>query len=184
MIVMKEQKGGITRRQLLGVAATLGLATAAYGAYRRLDQIDSLLSPEEEINVLKTETDIYMHNQDGPLKFRKPATYIEFRGTIFELYPVEAKKDENGKNSSPSALVYEAHALHSPDIRIRGDLADRALDLFNILSQNQPRLKGLPQNKIKNFKFKNAPSPIVKSGENYEVPVYTAYASLKDIPIR
>lgn len=178
-----KNKGGITRRQLLGIASILGTATAAFGAYRGLEKLDSLLSPEEEVSLLRIDQDIYVHNQESPFKFKQPVTYAEFRGTIFKLYPVEAKKDKNGKNPSPSSLIHEAHSLHNPEIRIRGDLADRALDLFSILSQNERKLKSMGiGDKIQSFRFKNAPSPFIRNDETYEVPVYTAYTSLTDIP--
>ena len=169
---MSADTSNITRRQFLQGASILGgLALIGYGVK------EGIYSPptQEQIKVLITKTDFYKHNQDAPpLKLRLPVKYVEFRGKVFVLYPIEARNGD-----SPLSLIYRANSLYNPDKNIKGDLGDRASDLFNILSKNE--LEGLVINQIKNFSFKVPPTPLIHAGKRYQVPTVTAYSSLDDV---
>jgi|SRR3989338_3672228 len=170
-------ESGISRRRLLISGGALLVALGlGYVAYEGFNKLDSLLS-EEETNVLKTRADLYLHNKGEPVKFNVPRTYVGFRGDVFELITARAKAGDG-----PLALIHRVNEQYNQGAPIKGDLAYRALDLFNIILQNKQQLDEVVNNEIKSFRFKVEPTPLIKSGSIYEVPAYTGYGSLKDIP--
>jgi len=162
----------MSRRILLtGGGALIVALGLKYG--KNLDT--DLLSSEEKVNFLKTKA-AYLQRQGAPLKFKVPKTFVEFRGNVFELYPSKANYEDG-----PLALIHGVNRQYNQDLPIKGDLANRALDLFNMISQNRDKLGELVENEIKSFRFKHAPTPKIKAGATYETPVYTAYGSLNEI---
>ncbi len=167
----------ISRRELIGISALLGAAGVVY-ASKDLS-LDAVLNPEEEVSLLKTTESLYVHNQGYPFKAEIPATYVKFRRTIFRLRSVGARTSDG-----TLSLAYKANGLHNPEENIKGDMAERSADLLRILLKNKTKFDGLETNVIKSFRFKNEPEPLIITGDNYEVPVHTAYASLRDVPIK
>lgn len=156
------------RNFLLGLSALAGFGAIMYGN-KGLEFLDEISRPAEELRALQATEQI--PKQDG--HYRVSRKYVEFRGTVFEIHPT-MPEDGDG----PERLVRKANLQYNGGAPIRGDLGDRALDLFNILQKNKLQLE---EGQIKNFKFKTPSTPTILRGRQYLVPTVTAYGSLNDV---
>src|SRR3989344_8135386 len=125
----------ISRRKILGVlAAAVGLAGAGYVAKQTIDVLSDL--PEEDIYFLKVN--------EGDRSPQNPGIYVEFRDTVFRLYPLQADKKDN-----PTKLIRKAHSKYDPDDNLDPDLVLRAEDLFNLVNTKKINLNDIVNNGIK-----------------------------------
>lgn len=139
----------------------------------------------EEMRVLPVRADkasLYKTRQD---ELREPSAYYEFRGTVFAAYPII----NMGKNDGPLALIYRANGLYNPGKKIKGDLASRALDLFNMINVNNAdsgyNLQGLAENTITKVTVPKVPPTPPLRIRQYQVPVvFSDYKSLDDVLAR
>ena len=176
--LLKKRNGkssGISRRKfLIGLSALGALGLAWYGGKKAIGKIDQLAKPYEKVRILTANDKVPVRDYGVAHMREFPATYAEFRGTVFQLYPLDA---QNG--DAPEKLICKANEQYNGGIAIKGDLADRALDLFKVLQKN--KLEGLVENEIKSFAFKIPPTPLIHAGKIYQIPAVTAYASLDDV---
>ena len=170
-----QPKKRISRRKILGgLAAIAGLAASGYGFKKTMDFLGDL--PEEDVYALKVNESKVLHNRGDPLAFKSDVAYVEFRGTVFRLYPLKAKS-----NDGPEKLVIRAHRTYDPNENPDQDSLLRAVELFNIINTKTISLDNLVANEIKDFQAKIPATPVIREHVTYQVPVNTGYKSINDV---
>ena len=179
-----QSEKGISRRKFLALgAAVLGSAALAGYAVKQgvhgqikdnvLDYLDSKLMPEEELNIVRVDGNLYTNVGGSLMKFKHPVTYVEFRNNIFVLYPEQAKPGDG-----PIKMIRRAYNKHDPNDRLDEDIVLRLEDLFNIIVNKKKDIGSIVKNETKSIKAKVPPTPLIKAGETYLVPIKTAYQNL------
>lgn len=175
-VAFKQQQANkpISRRTLLGILATgAGVAASAYSAKQIVDILSEL--PEEDVYAVAVKEARIIHNKGQPFNHTDNVTYLEFRDTVFRLYPLQA-----GKNDNPAKLIRKAHSRYDPNDNLDPDLVLRAEDLFNLVNTKKINLNDIVNNGIKTFRAKVPATPIVRENITYQIPVKTGYASLEE----
>jgi hypothetical protein len=147
-----------SRRSFLRELKILGGGAAVIGGlggglYKGFETIDKLLNPEEEIELYSGLGD---PNSD----------YALFRESIFRFHKEQAKQ-----NDGVLDLVYRANSRHG-NTNIKGGLAIRAADLFNMLNKNHISTK---QRGIFRVRYNGAMG--LQKDYSYDVPVYVGRAN-------
>ena len=150
-----------------GIAAAAGLTASTYTAKK--------LYSKEKVRMSLARGDIYVPGPKSIAKTRHIVPYVEFSETVFILVPVVAKESDGALS-----LVHRANESYNSDVKIKGDLANRTVELFSMLYENQSLLKTLEQGKILDYSFKLAPAPDLFPNTLYKVPVSTNYKSLEE----
>ena len=130
----------------------------------------------EHLSITKIKQDMIFGNKGDPIRERVPIHYVEFRDSIFQLYPIKAEQNDNvGK------LVERAHSTYNPGIPLKSHELQRAVDLFNFLHENPHTLDRVVENEIKSVQYQSAKTPGIQPIERYTVPVLRNYKSLEDL---
>src|SRR3989338_4253491 len=114
------------RRFISGTACTLS-AVATLGAIRY--RLPGIFDGKEELKIVKLNKSSYERAQNRSIVANVPVKYVQFRNTVFGVYPVRAENDDTG----PLSLIYKTNKVVSLNQGIKGDIDSRATDLFNIL---------------------------------------------------
>ena len=154
-----------------GALAAIALVLGIYG---KREELSDLISGQEEVRILKTQTCFDYGPDNDRKKVTEAVAYAEYRGNVFLLREMQPKPME-GKDE----LIKRANIDTPYNTPLNRDLPEKASDLFAILhNQKLNKLKNISEDKTNIHSVKTLGPKIIYRDRSYLVPVATNYNSL------